>query len=41
VVDTDQAVALLAGASVTAWQVEGSTPLRFGFDDVAEVYAGL
>lgn len=41
VVVAEQAVEVLGGSDVTAWQVEGSTPLRFGFDDVAEVYAGL
>ncbi|TIM95604.1 MAG: isochorismatase, partial [Mesorhizobium sp.] len=32
---------LLAGETVTAWQVEGSVPLRFSFDNAAALYADL
>ncbi|MET2829977.1 isochorismatase family protein [Mesorhizobium shangrilense] len=41
VVDTDAACRLLAGETVTAWQVEGSVPLRFTFDNAARLYAEL
>lgn len=41
VTDTDGACRLLAGETVTAWQVEGSVPLRFSFDNAAELYAEL
>lgn len=41
VVDSLQAMTLLADGQVSAWQVVGAVPLRFGFDDAAEVYAGL
>ncbi|MBX3567883.1 MAG: isochorismatase family protein [Rhizobiaceae bacterium] len=41
VVDSLQALTLLADGHVAAWQVVGAVPLRFGFDDAAEVYAGL
>jgi nicotinamidase-related amidase len=41
VTDTDGACRLLAGESVTVWQVEGSVPLRFTFDNAADLYAGL
>ncbi|ADV10004.1 MULTISPECIES: isochorismatase family protein [Mesorhizobium] len=41
VTDTDGACRLLAGESVTAWQVEGSVPLRFSFDNATALYAAL
>ena len=41
VVDTDGACRLLAGETVTAWQVEGSVPLRFTFANAARLYAEL
>ncbi|WP_095083858.1 isochorismatase family protein [Mesorhizobium sophorae] len=41
VTDTEGACRLLAGESVTAWQVEGSVPLRFTFENAAELYAEL
>ncbi|MER9653255.1 isochorismatase family protein [Mesorhizobium sp. M0152] len=41
VTDTDGACRLLAGETATAWQVEGSVPLRFTFDNAAELYADL
>lgn len=41
VTDTDGACRLLSGESVTAWQVEGSVPLRFSFDNAARLYAEL
>ena len=41
VTDTDGACRLLAGETVTAWQVEGSVPLRFTFENAAELYAKL
>ena len=41
VTDTDCACRLLAGETVTAWQVEGSVPLRFSFDNAAALYADL
>jgi nicotinamidase-related amidase len=41
VTDTDGACRLLAGETVTVWQVEGSVPLRFSFDNAAALYADL
>jgi maleamate amidohydrolase len=41
ITDTDGACRLLAGETVTAWQVEGSVPLRFSFDNAARLYADL
>ncbi|RWQ12739.1 isochorismatase family protein [Mesorhizobium sp.] len=41
VTDTNGACRLLAGETVTAWQVEGSVPLRFSFDNAAALYADL
>lgn len=41
VTDTDGACRLLAGETVAAWQVEGSVPLRFSFDNAAALYADL
>ena len=41
VTDTDGACRLLAGETVTVWQVEGSVPLRFTFDNAAALYADL
>lgn len=41
VTDTAGACRLLAGEPVSAWQVEGSVPLRFTFENAAQLYAGL
>lgn len=41
VVDTRAACALLDGGTVEAWQVEGSVPLRFTFENAAEIYRDL
>ncbi|MBS3651274.1 isochorismatase family protein [Pseudaminobacter sp. 19-2017] len=41
VVTTDQVCGLLAGESVEAWQVEGSVPLRYTFENAAELYRQL
>ena len=41
VVDTDGACRLLAGETVTVWQVEGSVPLRFTFDNAARLYSEI
>lgn len=41
VTDTAGACRLLAGETVEAWQVEGSVPMRFTFDNAARLYAGL
>lgn len=41
IVDTAQACALLSGKAVTAWQVEGAVPLRYTFENAAEIYHGL
>jgi nicotinamidase-related amidase len=41
VVTTDQVCRLLAGESVEAWQVEGSVPLRYTFENAAELYRQL
>ncbi|MCZ4094358.1 isochorismatase family protein [Sinorhizobium psoraleae] len=41
VVDTQAACALLEGSTVDAWQIEGSVPLRFTFENAAELYREL
>ncbi|RUZ44439.1 isochorismatase family protein [Mesorhizobium sp. M7A.F.Ca.US.003.02.1.1] len=41
VTDTDGAFRLLAGETFSVWQVEGSVPLRFSFDNAAALYADL
>ena len=41
VTDTEGACRLLAGETVTAWQVEGSVPLRFTFETAAGLYEAL
>ncbi|MBZ9893358.1 MULTISPECIES: isochorismatase family protein [unclassified Mesorhizobium] len=41
VTDTDGACLLLAGESVAVWQVEGSVPLRFSFENAARLYSEL
>jgi nicotinamidase-related amidase len=41
VTDTAGACRLLAGDTVSVWQVEGSVPLRFTFENAARLYAGL
>lgn len=41
VTDTGGACRLLAGEMVTVWQVEGSVPLRFTFENAAHLYAEL
>ena len=39
--DTDGACRLMDGETIDAWQVQGSVPLRFTFEDAAELYRGL
>jgi len=41
VCDTETAVALLCGAERRAWQLIGSTPLRYSGADITEVWAAL
>jgi nicotinamidase-related amidase len=41
VTNTEGACRLMAGESVEAWQVEGAAPLRFTFENAAELYASL
>lgn len=41
VVSTDAALALMAGGTVEAWQVEGAVPLRWGYADAAALYEEL
>jgi nicotinamidase-related amidase len=41
VVDTDGACRLMAGETIEAWQIQGSVPLRFTFENAAELYRGL
>ncbi|UVK37442.1 isochorismatase family protein [Mesorhizobium sp. AR10] len=41
VTDTLDACRLVAGDTVIAWQVEGSVPLRFTYENAAELYSGL
>lgn len=41
VADTDAACRLMDGEVVEAWQVEGSVPMRFTYDNAAELYQSL
>ncbi|MER8723622.1 isochorismatase family protein [Mesorhizobium sp. M0213] len=41
VTTTEAACRLLAGETVDAWQVEGSVPLRFSYENAARLYAEL
>ncbi|MER8501234.1 isochorismatase family protein [Mesorhizobium sp. M0208] len=41
VTTTKAACRLLAGETVDAWQVEGSVPLRFSYENAARLYAEL
>ncbi|TIW38210.1 MAG: isochorismatase, partial [Mesorhizobium sp.] len=41
VTGTLDACRLLAGDTVDAWQVEGSVPLRFTYDNAARLYDEL
>lgn len=41
VTDTDGACRLIAGETIDAWQVQGSVPMRFTYDNAAEIYASL
>lgn len=41
VVSTDDACRLMAGGPVEAWQVQGSVPLRFTYENASGLYAEL
>ena len=41
VTDTDGACRLLAGQSAEAWTVQGAVPLRFTYENAAELYGAL
>jgi maleamate amidohydrolase len=41
VMDTDGACRLMAGETIDAWQIQGSVPLRYTFENAAELYRGL
>jgi maleamate amidohydrolase len=41
IVDTDSAGRLMAGELVTVWQPDRPVPIRYGFEDAAELYNGL
>ncbi len=41
VADTVNASRLMAGETVQAWMVEGAVPLRFTYENAAELYASL
>lgn len=41
VMDTDGACRLMAGETIDAWQIQGSVPLRYTFENAAELYHGL
>ncbi|MEP6565726.1 MAG: isochorismatase family protein [Mesorhizobium sp.] len=41
VTNTADACRLMAGDTVTAWQVEGSVPLRFTYENAARLYSEL
>jgi hypothetical protein len=41
VVDTPRACKAMRGDLVEAWQVEGSVPIRFMFEDANSIYRSL
>jgi maleamate amidohydrolase len=41
VTDTDSACRMMAGETVEVWMVEGSVPLRFTYENAADLYRGL
>ena len=41
VTNTEGACRLMAGDTVAAWQVEGSVPLRFTYENAARLYDEL
>ena len=41
VTNARDACRLMAGEAVTAWMVEGSVPLRFAYENAADLYDGL
>jgi maleamate amidohydrolase len=41
VTDTDSACRMMAGETVKVWMVEGSVPLRFTYENAADLYRGL
>ena len=41
VTDTDGACRLIAGETVDAWRVKGAAPLRFTYENAADIYNGL
>ena len=41
VADTDAACRLMAGEAVPVWQVEGSVPMRFTYENAADLYRSL
>ncbi|WP_119461577.1 isochorismatase family protein [Rhodospirillaceae bacterium SYSU D60014] len=41
VTDTDGACRMMAGETVKAWMVEGSVPLRFTYENAADLYLDL
>jgi nicotinamidase-related amidase len=41
VVDTDRACRMMVGATVEAWMVEGSVPLRFTYANAADLFRDL
>ena len=41
VTDTEGACHLMSGEEITAWQLQGSAPLKYTFEDAGCMYAGL
>jgi maleamate amidohydrolase len=41
VTDTEGACRLMRGEGITAWQLQGSAPLKYTFEDAGCMYAGL
>ena len=41
VTNTRDACRIMAGEAITAWMVEGSVPLRFTYENAADLYDGL
>ncbi len=41
VTDTEGACRLIGGEAIEAWKVQGSVPLRFDYDNAADLYDGL
>jgi hypothetical protein len=41
VTDTDGACRLMRGETIAAWQVQGSVPIRYAYENAAQIYRDL